>query len=232
MNEIPSKTISRLQKEYLKIQESPVEYIYAKPLESNILIWHFILTGPPDSPFDKGEYHGQIDFPKGLLSFNLIFYVEYPHKPPSILLYTPNGRFHVEKKICLSNSSFHPETWSPIWYISTFLIGFLSFMLESGNTLGALHSTDEEKRKFARESRAFNRRNKQFVNIFPEIVNPPRPIVKNKSGSKTIVIDEQKPKVVQETLIIDLDSPKPSSSHSKRKRSSSITEVDGVIILD
>lgn len=27
----------------------------------------------------------------------------------------PNGRFEVGKKICLSISAYHPETWQPSW---------------------------------------------------------------------------------------------------------------------
>ena len=35
---------------------------------------------------------------------------------------TPSGRFEVNKKICLSISSFHPETWQPSWGIRTALL--------------------------------------------------------------------------------------------------------------
>lgn len=34
---------------------------------------------------------------------------EYPFKPPEIYLLTPSGRFEVNRKICLSISSFHPQ---------------------------------------------------------------------------------------------------------------------------
>lgn len=40
---------------------------------------------------------------------------EYPMKPPSIILLTPNGRFEVGKKICLTISAHHPESWQPSW---------------------------------------------------------------------------------------------------------------------
>lgn len=33
---------------------------------------------------------------------------EYPFKPPEVYMLTPSGRFEINKKICLSISSFHP----------------------------------------------------------------------------------------------------------------------------
>lgn len=66
--------------------------------------WHFTVRGPDDTPFAGGIYHGRILLP-----------TEYPFKPPSIILLTPNGRFEVNKKICLSISAYHPEYWRPSW---------------------------------------------------------------------------------------------------------------------
>lgn len=43
----------------------------------------------------------------------IIFPADYPFKPPNIYFLTPNGRFELGKKICLSITSFHQETWRP-----------------------------------------------------------------------------------------------------------------------
>ena len=94
-------------------------------------MWHFTIRGPPDTDFEGGIYHGRISLPP-----------EYPLKPPSIFLLTvrphqfsllvaspfcltqahppscilqPNGRFEVNKRICLSMSDYHPETWQSSW---------------------------------------------------------------------------------------------------------------------
>lgn len=72
----------RLTKEYLAILKQPMPGIIAKPNESNILEWHYILDGPADSPYATGQYHGK-----------LIFHPDYPFKPPGIIMLTPNGRF-------------------------------------------------------------------------------------------------------------------------------------------
>ena len=38
----------------------PVPYIVAEPLPSNILEWHYVVTGPPDSPYAGGFYQGKV----------------------------------------------------------------------------------------------------------------------------------------------------------------------------
>ena len=40
---------------------------------------------------------------------------------------TQSGRFEVNKKICLSISSFHAESWQPSWGIRTALIALMAF---------------------------------------------------------------------------------------------------------
>ena len=48
------------RKEFKKLQKEPVQNIEAVPLESNILEWHYVIQGPPDSPYDGGFYHGML----------------------------------------------------------------------------------------------------------------------------------------------------------------------------
>lgn len=89
-----------------------VPYITAEPLPSNILEWHYVIHGPEDSPYHGGYYHG-----------TLLFTKEFPFKPPSIYMITPNGRFKTNKRLCLSISDFHPDTWNPAWSVATILTG-------------------------------------------------------------------------------------------------------------
>ena len=58
------------------------------------------------SPYAGGIYHGVLLFPK-----------EYPLRPPGVKLLTKNGRFHINRRLCLSMSDFHPESWNPMWSI-------------------------------------------------------------------------------------------------------------------
>ncbi len=121
--------VKRVMQEMKEMRE-PTEHYFAAPMEvrllqiefgiiaqDNIFEWHFTVRGPPDSEFEGGLYHGRITLPP-----------EYPMKPPAIMLLTvtmfhrnayllrqPNGRFETNTKICLSVSSYHPESWQPSW---------------------------------------------------------------------------------------------------------------------
>jgi len=150
----------RLQKELAAlIKESP-ELIRARPMEKNILNFHYVLEGPPGSPYAGGFYHGVLKFTSG-----------YPHAPPAILMYTPSGRFMPSTRICTTMSDFHPETWNPMWSVRLILVGLQSFMMEAADkSLGSVEATDEEKRRLAAESLGFNVKDKIFCSLFPELV--------------------------------------------------------------
>ncbi|KAJ3369253.1 Ubiquitin-conjugating enzyme E2 6 [Kappamyces sp. JEL0680] len=150
----------RLTKEYLSIQKTPPEYIEAKPKESNILEWHYVISGPPDSPFAGGKYWGKILFPP-----------DYPFKPPGIKMLTPNGRFRTDYRLCLSMSDYHPGTWNPAWSVATILTGLLSFMvtlchltvqLEDTDTTGSIRTSTLDKKLYAAQSDAWNRSQPAF----------------------------------------------------------------------
>ena len=69
---------------------------------------------------------------------------------------TPNGRFKPNRRLCLSMSDFHPESWNPMWSISTILMGLYSFMLDNKPTTGSIETTAAAKRKFAQDSLEYN----------------------------------------------------------------------------
>lgn len=104
-----------------------------------IYVRHYVIRGPPDSPYEGGEYHGKVIFPS-----------DYPYKPPAIKMLTPNGRFQTDYRLCLSMSDYHRRffllviwlvgvrslifcgsagTWNPAWSVATILTGLLSFMV-------------------------------------------------------------------------------------------------------
>ncbi|XP_050430620.1 ubiquitin-conjugating enzyme E2 J1-like isoform X2 [Adelges cooleyi] len=129
-------------REAIELSESTEEYS-AHPLEDNLFEWHFTMRGPPSSEFEGGVYHGRILLPS-----------EYPMKPPNIILLTPNGRWETNKKICLSISSHHPETWQPSWSIRTALLALIAFMTTNGQgTIGSLEYTSEERQTLAKKSK-------------------------------------------------------------------------------
>ncbi|CAG2123278.1 unnamed protein product, partial [Medioppia subpectinata] len=74
-------------------------------------------------------------------------------KPPSIIMLTPNGRFEVNKKICLSISGHHPESWQPSWSIRTALLAIIGFMPTEGlGAIGSLDYPSEERKTLAVKS--------------------------------------------------------------------------------
>jgi len=134
--------------------------MWMQPLPSNILTWHYCVRGPEKTPYEGGYYHGKLVFPR-----------EFPFKPPAIYMITPNGRFKVNQKLCLSISDFHPDTWNPAWSVSTILTGLLSFMLENTPTSGAIDSSEATKRRFASDSLEFNIQDTTFKELFPDLVD-------------------------------------------------------------
>ncbi|DBB09106.1 TPA: hypothetical protein ACH3X3_007717 [Trebouxia sp. C0006] len=120
-----------------------------------MLEWHFLLEGPPDTPYAGGWYIGKLRFPP-----------EYPFKPPAIMMLTPSGRFATGTRLCLSMSDFHPESWNPMWTVSSILTGLLSFMLEDQITTGSLQSTIEEKQELAAASLDYNLDHAQLKAMF------------------------------------------------------------------
>ncbi|CAN0384122.1 unnamed protein product [Ectocarpus fasciculatus] len=91
-------------------------------------------------------------------------------KPPSVMMMTPNGRFACSRRLCLSMSDFHPESWNPMWSVSTILMGLYSFMLDNAATLGSVTSSTAQKKRFATESLEVNCKNPAFRKLFPDLV--------------------------------------------------------------
>ncbi|KAH7836669.1 hypothetical protein Vadar_004188 [Vaccinium darrowii] len=135
--------VKRIQQELKEMQGNSSDYFISLPLEDDMFEWQFAIRGPSDTEFEGGIYHGRIQLP-----------AEYPFKPPSFMLLTPNGRFETQTKICLSISNYHPEHWQPSWSVRTALVALIAFMpTEPGRALGALDYPKEVRRALALKSR-------------------------------------------------------------------------------
>mmetsp|Transcript_4507 Transcript_4507/g.5580 ORF Transcript_4507/g.5580 Transcript_4507/m.5580 type:complete len:299 (-) Transcript_4507:701-1597(-) len=138
--------VRRIMADIRELEHSPSAQYAARPLECNMFEWHFVIRGPKDSDYEGGVYHGRIVLPR-----------DYPFKPPSIMFFTPNGRWEIKQKICLSISSYHPEQWQPAWGIRTILEAIISFMVAPGEgAVGALDCSPELRRKLAKESQTYS----------------------------------------------------------------------------
>uniref|UniRef100_A0A7S4VTP1 RING-CH-type domain-containing protein n=1 Tax=Alexandrium monilatum TaxID=311494 RepID=A0A7S4VTP1_9DINO len=99
---------------------------------------------------------------------------EYPLRPPSIFVSTPNGRFAVGEALCVSMTAFHAELWNPAWTIRSIILGFLSFWLDDDATgKGSLNEPAEERQRLAGQSWEASARNQTFQQLFPEFLSPP-----------------------------------------------------------
>lgn len=156
----PSRiAIKRLSKELKDIQQNLPPNILATANPSNILEWHYVILGEKDTPFEGGVYHGLLIFPP-----------DYPSKPPAIKMLTPNGRFQVDTRLCLSMSDYHPETWSPGWTVATVIIGLHSFMLDKESSVGVISTNETEKKNYASKTMEYNKKNDLFKSLFPELL--------------------------------------------------------------
>lgn len=164
-------SVKRLMKEAQQMskQYDPNGDIQAAPLGDgdNLFDWHFTIRGPSDSAFEEGIYHGRLLIPP-----------QYPMKPPDIFLLTPNGRFETNKKICLSISGYHPETWLPSWSISTALRALQAFFTTPAKgAIGGCDWPEAERRRIAKKSPEWECtfcecKMKDILNVNPEVVNP------------------------------------------------------------
>ena len=140
--------------------------------QNNSFEWHFTLRGPTETPYEKGVYHGKIVLPS-----------DFPMSPPDIYFFTvqitvfcdlqENGRFEVNKKICLTITSFHKEEWSPSWtstrnpqsvslLVETIITAISSmFPVPTPGAIGSIETPDEEVRSLAQKVSLFHRANSQ-----------------------------------------------------------------------
>ncbi|KAK9448680.1 ubiquitin-conjugating enzyme/RWD-like protein [Limtongia smithiae] len=140
-----SPTVRRIMREAKELAERDQD-IYGAPIEDNLFEWHFVIRGPPSSPYEEGYYHGRISLPGN-----------YPFAPPSFRFLQDSGRFEVNREICLSISNFHVEEWSPAWDIQRALVALRAFMVTSADgAIGSLDNVPEAtKREIARKSPYF-----------------------------------------------------------------------------
>jgi len=140
--------LTRLKNEKILLDKQPLKYMTTYQDNMDIYTWYFLIKGQENTPYFGGEYIGKLIHDKS-----------YPAKPPKYFMLTPSGRFQVEKEICLSNSSWHPETWSPSWNIKSILISFDSiFVDDKENGAGFVFPSppNHEREALAKNSISYN----------------------------------------------------------------------------
>ncbi|KAJ3482632.1 hypothetical protein NLI96_g6857 [Meripilus lineatus] len=149
-----SSAIKRIMQEARELANDPCTDYTAAPLEAQgpeqtvhraTQEWHCTIRGTPGTEFEGGLYHFRILLPS-----------EYPFRPPSIMMLTPNGRFELNTKICISFTNYHEELWQPAWGVRTAIIGLQGFFPLKGTAavgVGALEYPTTERKRLAALSR-------------------------------------------------------------------------------
>lgn len=150
MTELSPICQKRLKGDLKVLKKEPLELATAIPSD-NPLIWYFVIKGPDDSDYKGGYYLGRIEHSP-----------EYPFKPPDFYFLTPSGRFHLNKKICMSNTGYHSDQWSASWNIRNLLVGLLSIFVDDSQEasgIGRIKESTYERQIKAQNSITFNETN-------------------------------------------------------------------------
>ncbi|KAJ7134952.1 non-canonical ubiquitin conjugating enzyme 1 [Mycena crocata] len=142
-----NSAVKRIMQEARELANDPSPEYSAAPLEDDIFEWHCTLRGPAGTEFEGGLYH-----------FRILLPAEYPFRPPSLMMLTPNGRFETDTKICISFTSYHEELWQPAWGVRTAIIGLQGFFPLKGKAavgIGSIEHPITERKRLAALSRSW-----------------------------------------------------------------------------
>ncbi|KAF9328041.1 hypothetical protein BGZ91_001177 [Linnemannia elongata] len=178
-----SSAVKRIMQEARELVREPSTDFAANPLEAyrglpthraagmvfdvkenkwtDIFEWHFTIRGPEETEFEGGLYHGRILLPNN-----------YPFAPPSLMFLTPNGRFELNKKVCLSITGYHPEYWQPAWGIRTVLVAVMGFLpTQSKGAIGGLDTSVVARKALAVKSKTWvcETCHSDMVTILPDV---------------------------------------------------------------
>jgi len=128
-----------------ELANDPCTDYHAAPCEDDIFEWHCTIRGPSGTEFEGGLYH-----------FRILLPAEYPFRPPSLMMLTPNGRFELNTKICISFTNYHEEEWQPAWGVRTAILGLQGFFPLKGSAASGVGSVEypvSERKRLAHISR-------------------------------------------------------------------------------
>jgi ubiquitin-protein ligase len=189
-----NKLIKRIDHEIKMIREDPLNFSTSYPDENNIKIWYSIFIGLHDTVYSGGHY-----------IFKILLPDNYPFSPPDIVFLTPNGRFEINKKICLTITGYHPDMWQATITIKTMLIQiFTMFNIEGDNgNIGHLIPPNKgtsqiERKQFAEKSISYNIANyKEIYENFDMTYLNDGSIINKK---KETIIDIKKDDIIKEII--------------------------------
>jgi len=225
-----NSAVKRIMQEARELANDTSTDYTAAPLEDDIFEWHCTLRGPLGTDYEGGLYHFRITLPS-----------EYPFRPPSIMMLTPNGRFELNTKICISFTNYHEELWQPAWGVRTAIVGLQGFFPLSGQVaagIGAVEYPSAERKRLAQKSREWvcPRCQKSNLDCLPD---PSDPVSSTASSSTNPVSSGGAPSSDdsrQATANADLEVSRgqltsPTTNHQSRPASDVVQDVAENITL-
>jgi ubiquitin-conjugating enzyme E2 J2 len=192
-------TEKRLRNELKDLKKNKIDVAQAIQDETNKFIFYFLLKGDPGSDYDGGIYLGKILLPD-----------TYPSKPGDFMMLTPNGRFTINSKICLTNSGYHSDTWTPIWSIRNMILGFVSiFNSDVEHGISHIKDSPHARRNFAANSISYNMTHyKDIFTKFDQFVNSDGTLIKSlELSTDTEKVSKKKKKEKHVSTDIKVDVP-------------------------
>ncbi|CAD7924373.1 unnamed protein product [Amoebophrya sp. A25] len=110
----------RLNKELRDISNDPPPRCVAEPIGDDLFQWRAFIEGPPESPYEGGNFELSLQFPN-----------DYPFKPPKVHFVTKIYHCNINSNgsICLD---ILKDQWSPALNVGKILLS-ISSLLHSCN---------------------------------------------------------------------------------------------------
>mmetsp|Transcript_2257 Transcript_2257/g.3598 ORF Transcript_2257/g.3598 Transcript_2257/m.3598 type:complete len:152 (-) Transcript_2257:362-817(-) len=138
----------RLMRDLKKLQTEPITGISAAPSTDNIMMWHAVIFGPEDTPWEGGTFKLSLEFSE-----------EFPNKAPQVRFLTKmfHPNIYNDGTICLD---ILQNQWSPIYDIQAILTSIQSLLCDPNPNSPA---NSEAARMYVDNPREYNRRVRQIV---------------------------------------------------------------------
>lgn len=126
--------------------------------EKDVRIWYVKLHNIPGNKeeFAGGEYIIRVIAPDN-----------FPVGPPDFMAMTPNGVYAISGNLCVSIGKYHKDEYTPTMGMVGFIMNVISGLIcykDLRGGIGMEVTTDEEKKKLARESIEYNRTKLKEIN--------------------------------------------------------------------
>jgi ubiquitin-protein ligase len=148
---------------FQKAVREPEEFVKFYMCENDPQTWFILITNlsGKDGELEGGEYLFRMWAPP-----------KFPFEPPKFTALTPNGVYDIKQSICISVGEYHKDQYQAVLGMGGFAKEMANGIMTwntMGHGIGIIHmqNTVADKRRWAKESRAYNLKN--YGNIMASI---------------------------------------------------------------